>query len=40
MSIEVVKALLLLVRVCAQQESCHGCPLKDFCGKQIQDFNE
>lgn len=36
MSIELVKALLVLVRACASYENCAECPLKDFCGKQFQ----
>lgn len=38
MSVELIKALLVLVRACASQSSCGDCPLKDFCGKQIQSF--
>ena len=36
MSIELVKALLVLVRACANCENCEECPLKEFCGKQFQ----
>lgn len=36
MSIELVKALLALVRACASCENCEECPLKEFCGKQFQ----
>lgn len=34
MSIELTKALLLIAKVCASQEDCGQCPLKDFCMKQ------
>ena len=34
MTIELVKALLTIVRVCAASLSCDACPLKEFCGKQ------
>ncbi len=33
MSIELVKALLVIIRHCA---SCEECPLKEFCGKSFQ----
>ena len=33
MDIEIVKALLLLVRVCSAQINCDKCPIKEFCGK-------
>ena len=33
MSLELVKALLMLARVCASALSCDECPLKEFCGK-------
>ena len=33
MSVETVKALLELTRVCAAALSCAECPLKEFCGK-------
>ena len=32
MSIELVKALLAIVRHCASRENCEECPLKEFCG--------
>ena len=38
MSIELVKALLVIVRHCASQDNCEECPLKDFCGKNFQSF--
>ena len=36
MSIELVKALLTIVRYCASYEDCKSCPLKEFCGKSFQ----
>ena len=36
MSIELVKALLVIARACAHQENCDQCPLKEFCGKTFQ----
>ena len=36
MSIELVKALLAIVRSCASCENCEECPLKEFCGKSFQ----
>jgi len=36
MSIELVKALLTIVRHCASCENCEECPLKEFCGKSFQ----
>lgn len=33
MSIELVKALLLIARVCAGSFGCENCVLKEFCGK-------
>ena len=33
MSIELVKALILIVKYCADQSSCNTCVLRDFCGK-------
>jgi endonuclease III len=38
MSIELVKALLEIVRACTTQDNCEECPLKDFCGKTFQSF--
>ena len=35
MSIELVKALLIIVRACASCENCKECPLKEFCGKSF-----
>lgn len=34
MTIELVRALLLIAKVCAQQTSCEECPMKEFCQKQ------
>lgn len=36
MSVELVKALLVIVRACAGRDNCEECPLKDFCGKSFQ----
>lgn len=36
MSIELVKALLAIVRQCASSQNCEECPLKEFCGKSFQ----
>ena len=36
MSIELVKALLVIVRYCASNGNCEECPLKEFCGKSFQ----
>ena len=36
MSIELVKALLTIVRYCASCEDCKKCPLKEFYGKSFQ----
>lgn len=36
MSLELVKALLTIVRACATRENCEECPLKEFCGKSFQ----
>lgn len=33
MSIELVKALLMIAKVCANATSCQKCALKEFCGK-------
>lgn len=33
MSLELVKALLIIARVCASAVSCDECVLKEFCGK-------
>lgn len=33
MQIDLLKALLLLVKYCAQRENCSKCELKPFCGK-------
>ena len=33
MSIELVKALLIIARVCAANQNCGKCVLKEFCGK-------
>lgn len=36
MNIELVKALLVIVRACATRDNCEECPLKEFCGKTFQ----
>lgn len=36
MSVELVKALLTIVRYCASTDNCGECPLKEFCGKSFQ----
>lgn len=36
MSIELVKALLTIVRYCASCDNCKQCPLREFCGKSFQ----
>lgn len=33
MTIELIKALLLIAKVCAASISCEKCTLKEFCGK-------
>ena len=33
MSLELVKALLLIAKACASSIDCESCPLKAFCGK-------
>lgn len=33
MSMELVKALLLIARVCASALGCEKCVLREFCGK-------
>ena len=38
MGTDVVKALILLARVCGEQASCEKCPIKSFCGKQFQNW--
>ena len=38
MSIDLVKAFLLIARVCAQQASCEDCPMRELCGKQFQSW--
>jgi hypothetical protein len=34
MSMEIVKALLVLSRYCLNHENCKTCVLREFCGKQ------
>ena len=33
MSMELVKALLTIVKTCANAPGCDSCQLQDFCGK-------
>ena len=33
MILDLVKALLIIARVCAGALGCDSCPLKEFCGK-------
>lgn len=33
MSVELVKALLIIAKVCAAAGDCSVCQLKEFCGK-------
>lgn len=33
MSLELVKALLLIAKICAANKNCQECPLKEFCKK-------
>lgn len=34
MSIELVKALLLIAKICASAISCDKCAFREFCGKE------
>ena len=38
MSVELVKALLTIVRYCSNCGNCEECSLKDFCGKTYQNL--
>ena len=33
MSLELVKALLIIVKICVANDDCRKCALKEFCGK-------
>lgn len=33
MPIEVLKAIITLVRFCMNQNSCSNCPMQEMCGK-------
>jgi endonuclease III len=33
MTVELVKALLLIAKVCMSSPNCEQCKIKDFCGK-------
>ena len=38
MDLELVKALMVLVRHCTACGNCEDCKLKEFCGKTFQSF--
>lgn len=38
MAIELVKALLTIVKYCTACENCAECQLKDYCGKTFQSY--
>ena len=38
MSLELVKALLLIAKICANSISCDKCVMKEFCGKIPSDW--
>lgn len=38
LDINTINALFLLVRFCACQADCMTCPLRAYCGKQIQEW--
>lgn len=38
MAIELVTALLLLAKYCANCDNCAGCPLEKFCGHAISEW--
>ena len=38
MSLEIVKALIAIAKLCAIQPDCAKCPLRDYCGKQCQEW--
>lgn len=40
MSLELVKALLLISRYCISNENCKTCVLRDICGKQPCNWGE
>lgn len=33
MTVELLKAILLIVKFCESQNNCKTCPIKDMCGK-------
>ena len=33
MSLELVKALLTILKICMENDDCHKCPLRAFCKK-------
>lgn len=38
MPVEVLKALLVLLRYCLEQDNCKTCPMRDYCGKMPCEF--
>lgn len=40
MALELVKALLTIVRHCTACQNCAECPMKDFCGQTPQTWGE
>ena len=34
LDLEVVKAIITIVKLCAVQDSCAECPMRALCGKQ------
>lgn len=39
MSVELVKALMVIFRYCLACENCRECPMKEFCGKCPQSWD-
>lgn len=33
MTLDVLKALAIILEFCLEQDSCKDCPMRDFCGK-------
>lgn len=38
MTVELLKALLIILRFCYQQDNCKKCPLRDLCAKMPCDW--
>jgi len=38
MSLEMVKAVLTILRYCTAHEDCSTCCFREFCGKQVQSW--